>query len=502
MESRVKIILNNENVRFLIYLIIAFIIFSPSFSNLSFFWDDERFIFLNPDFLNSPSWTHFWNPKTVFYKSWSLGYTIFWFLVKTFPAAGFVTYKSLNIIFHALNGYLTYRFIKKLTIPYPYIISMLFLIHPLHVESVSWIFQLMTILSYTFFISSLINFYNFIDTGFKKHIIWTFIFFLASLLTKSIALLIPFVFLIILIIQKVKLKAYLFLVPFFISSLYLGLVNNKGTEILLNEKSSLSSLVLVNIQKIFTPITQSKIQSQGKIPNTENDYFNFIFKKRHDQNPIKFNRGEIFSQGIWYYTYSAILPINLQYIHKSESTNAIFVILSLFFLIILPVILSRNFKDRYFLHIPLFASALLLPYLGISFITFFYWSNVSDRYTYYFILVFIFLLGLFLKHVHIKYAKFFIIFYILILSAINLNYGMKFNNNVLLYEEILTYKAHPGLYSLLIEQYIQKLDYKNANRTLEDGLKKFPEDENLKIDAERVNNLKKFYNQFEPNKPQ
>lgn len=496
MELHLNKILKYEYVKFLLYLIIAFVVFSPSFINLNYFWDDERFLFLNPAFMNASSWTDFWIPGSYFYKSWPLGYSFFWLIVKWIPSAGFVFYKSLNIFIHTFNAYLTYRFVKKISVPYPYMLSLLFLVHPLHVESVSWIFQLMTILSYTFFITSLIFFSNFFNHGFKSYLIGALAFFLCSLLTKSYAILAPFLFVALFLIHKIKLKYYVLLIPFFICSLYLGLVNNRGTDILLNqnEKQSLANKLLHSVEKKF--MTATEAQAQLKKLENEDPYFDYIFKKRLDKNPIRFDRGEVFSQGIWYYTSSLLLPLNSQYIHKAEKTHISLVVIALGFLILLPVLFNKKFKDKYFLYIPSFSLVLMLPYLGISFITFFYWSNVSDRYTYFFIIILVLFLGLILKNIRVKNAQLIIFSYFIILCGLNFNYGLKFNDNIKLYSEILTYKPHPGIYSLLIEQYLLKLDYEKADSVLKEALNRFPQDEKIKIDVIRVNSLKEFYRQF------
>ena len=72
-----------ELLIFLGFITISFLVFFPSFLNQNFFWDDERFVFLNPSVLQAPNWYSFWIVKSDFHKSWPLGYSIFWILVKS-----------------------------------------------------------------------------------------------------------------------------------------------------------------------------------------------------------------------------------------------------------------------------------------------------------------------------------------------------------------------------------------------------------------------------------
>jgi hypothetical protein len=73
------------------------------------------------------------------------------------------------------------------------------------------------------------------------------------------------------------------------------------------------------------------------------------------------------------------------------------------------------------------------------------------------------------------------------------HYGFTFNNPLAIYQEVVKFKYHPVIYSLLIEQYIYKLDYINAKKTLDDALIKFPTDPLILNDKVRVNSLGQFY---------
>ena len=127
----------------------------------------------------------------------------------------------------------------------------------------------------------------------------------------------------------------------------------------------------------------------------------------------------------------------------------------------------------------------------MTFITFFYWSNVSDRYTYFLIPGFVFFIGLVIKEKKLYQTLLSAYLFMLIMLAVN--YSYKFNNPLRLYQEIITYKKHPAIYSLLFEQYLIIGDLKKGEATILEGASKFPNDELLRGDLLRLEGLKMIY---------
>ena len=151
-------------------------------------------------------------------------------------------------------------------------------------------------------------------------------------------------------------------------------------------------------------------------------------------------------------------------------------------------------KKDYRLFLPIIVSLVFLSqYLGFTTITFFYWSHVSDRYCYYFLLAFVFAIALLLEFNPLNNKiKWGLNFFILFLISLNLFHGHKFNNPEIMYKEIILYKKHPILYSLLFEHYLLKIDEKNARKYLFEGLENFPNDSQLMNDKFRYDALEKM----------
>ncbi len=487
-----------NTTQFLYFILISFLVFWPSFINLNYFWDDERFIFLSPTVLQAPNILSFWNFNSEFFKSWPLGFSFYWLLLKYSPFQSIIFYKSLNIFFHGINAFLVQRILKKFNFPFPFLLALVFLIHPLHVETVSWIFQLLTILSFTFFLLSFLFLINFINIKRYRFLILSFVFFLFSIWTKSISLLSPLFFLSLFYAHSSKKNYYFSFLPFIFASVVIGIVNVYGTSVTLNqkvEKISIARQVFLDyfdksIGTIYTPPAHTLKTNGDKI------YYDFLFNKRLKRDTSTFDRKKIFTQAPWHYLSKTLLPINLQFIYPSHPYSIWLNGIAIWSIFILPIFLAIYFKDKLWYLIPVLSLAFLAPYLGITNITFYYWSSVSDRYTYYFILVLIICLGLYLKNRKSKNVYHFLLIYLLVLFGLNIDYGLKFNQPILLYKEIVEYKPHPVIYSLLFEQYLFKLDAKNAEQTLKAGLSRFPDDPQLGEDLIRLSTLKNFTEQL------
>ncbi|MBC7712358.1 MAG: hypothetical protein H7177_03410 [Rhizobacter sp.] len=488
-------IFNNQFIVFLLLLLIAALCFYPSFSNLNFFWDDERFIFFNPRFMDATSWIDFWNIKSLYYKSWPLGYSFFWLLVKFLNVNNTIVFKSINIIIHSINAFLLFKIFSKLKFHFPFILSLIFLLHPLNVESVSWIFQVLTILSLTFFLLSIVFLVRFLKDQKKINILWSFLFFAASVTTKSIAILAPFLFLIYFIMNKEKWKNYTLLIPFFFLSALLGLINQKGTEDLLRVKNSPISNY---IQKMRADDETNNLNMKEKEKSNtiemqaREDLFNFTFLRKK-ADPIIFDRATVFAQALPHYVSMLILPLHQQFIYESKNSSLAAAIILALLIVAIFIILYKKYNDITFVHLLIYFIIFIIPFLGITLISFYYWSNVSDRYTYFLIPGIAFFIGLLYTKMPRVWFKKAIFCYALILGILTINYGIKFNSPLALYQEIILYKKHPVIYSSLFEQYLIRGDLKNSSKILHEGIKEFPNDELLKGDVMRLEGLKSIY---------
>lgn len=227
----------------LIILILTILVYSPvlkaGFVNL----DDNGYIYENSDIISGGyySLVHFF---TKFYVGHYLPVTMISFKIDHFlfglNAQG---YHIVNLILHLLNTILVYILMLKLFREKQIIliITALFALHPMHVESVAWISERKDVL-YTFFLLLSLIYYERYISGNRslKCLYISIIIFFIALLSKSAAVILPFLLILIDLITKRKFnKRVLFeKIPFFAISIFFAIltiysqdVGGKGSEV-------------------------------------------------------------------------------------------------------------------------------------------------------------------------------------------------------------------------------------------------------------------------------
>src|SRR5687767_8946353 len=93
------------------------------------------------------------------------------------------------ILFHLLNGFLVFRLGQRLFAnrQLSQLATLIFLLHPLQIESVGWIAELKTVLAGTFCLAGLLTYINYIDRKSSRAYFFTLLFFVAGCLSKPSA---------------------------------------------------------------------------------------------------------------------------------------------------------------------------------------------------------------------------------------------------------------------------------------------------------------------------
>lgn len=221
----------NKNYYWVLGVILALtlIAYIPSFNAEFVNWDDGDYAMYNPlvrsfsnfeKFFTTPVQGNF-HPLTMI--SLAANYAI--------SGSNASSYHIVNVILHLLNTYLVFRFIMLLSNGNEIaalLSSMLFGLHPMHVESVAWVSERKDVLYSFFFLLGLIYYIKYLNASSYKWFAVAIVFFLLSLLSKPAAIVFPAVLLIIDFYFKRKLDMKLILekVPFAVFSavfLYLAI---------------------------------------------------------------------------------------------------------------------------------------------------------------------------------------------------------------------------------------------------------------------------------------
>lgn len=199
--------INRKYLAFILFFLSILFFFRTV--NYKSVWDDERAHFTPGNLVAMDhNIAAFWDVQSgmfipVTYSTWAL-------VKKTASTNGFKPgpFHLLNIVTHGLNAVLLFYFLLLLfkNNVNAFFGSLIFLIHPLQVESVAWISEFRGLYAAFFCFISLLFFFNYLekkqpekfrDIIFSKGYIFSFLFFVLALLAKATAIVLPLIILII-----------------------------------------------------------------------------------------------------------------------------------------------------------------------------------------------------------------------------------------------------------------------------------------------------------------
>ena len=167
-----------------------------------FIWDDDKYVTTNP-LLSAPDglyriWFSTESPSQYF----PLTYTLFrveYQLWGLNPSG----YHAVNIAIHAFNALLLWMILRRLWIPWAWLASAIFVLHPVHVESAAWITERKNTLMLLFSLLSILCWGKFAfdnQTGRKAILLYagSLLFFALALFSKATACTLPVALLLIL----------------------------------------------------------------------------------------------------------------------------------------------------------------------------------------------------------------------------------------------------------------------------------------------------------------
>lgn len=262
-------------------------------------------------------------------------------------------YHAVNLILHILNAFLVFAFIWMLTKQnfVAFITALLFAIHPMHVESVSWISDRKDLLCSLFFIGAMCAYLMYLKKGGNKFYLITLLMFLLALFSKAMAVTLPIVLFAIdyFMDRKISKKTIIEKIPFLVLSLifgYLSIQSQKASDALgdmdaisVTDKLLFSSYSI--IMYIFKLVSFFDLSAFYNYPLSENGKYPMIF-----------------------YTAPFLLAAFIYLIYKMNCNKKVIYFGIAFFLItvalVLQIIPAGNviMADRYS----------YLPYIGLFFI--------------------------------------------------------------------------------------------------------------------------------------
>ena len=186
--------IRNTTLHLLIIIVATVIAYSKVFDAGFMSWDDMDYVFNIPD-IHGFSWGHFQNWWTEYYignyqplpiLTYALDYTLggqepFWWHMQ-------------SIIWHLASTMVLYSCIKRMhgNAYVALFVALLFALHPVQTESVSWVAARNKVMNAFFFFSAIYVYLGYLEDGDKRKLIWVTLLGVVAYLCKSTAIMLPF----------------------------------------------------------------------------------------------------------------------------------------------------------------------------------------------------------------------------------------------------------------------------------------------------------------------
>ena len=227
-EARLTPVLQQKS-KLAVFIILAFtfVAYIPALKAGFVNWDDPDYVSNNPMLKDISNLEMiFTRPIQGNYHPLTVISLIFNYLISGFDAW---SYHLLNLLLHLANCFLVFRLtmiLSRNNLIIAITTSLLFGIHPMHVESVAWVSERKDVLYSLFFLLGLISYTRYVDSGSKKQYWLTGLWLTLSLLSKPAAVIFPLVLFCIDILREKRFnyKSLLEKIPFFILAFIMGLL--------------------------------------------------------------------------------------------------------------------------------------------------------------------------------------------------------------------------------------------------------------------------------------
>lgn len=198
-----------------------------------FIWDDDAYVTGNLTLRNLHGLHRIWFEVGAVPQYYPMVHTTFW-LEYHLWGLNPLGYHLINILLHAVAAVLLWQVLRRLSIPGSWLAAVIFALHPIEVESVSWVTECKNVLSAFFYFAAALAYLRFIELGTpggsnQRRWPWylgALLLFLAALLSKTVACSLPAALLLVCWWKRGRIQGsdVLPLLPFFVLGMGLGLL--------------------------------------------------------------------------------------------------------------------------------------------------------------------------------------------------------------------------------------------------------------------------------------
>jgi tetratricopeptide (TPR) repeat protein len=188
-----------------------------------FIWDDDSYVINQMTLRTFDGLRRIWIPGNT-PQYYPLVFTTFWLEYQFFELAP-LPYHLTNLILHCSSAFLLARLLRRLDVPGAWLVALVFALHPVHVESVTWVTERKNVLSGVCYLLSLAVFLDYSDRGRPRDYVLSLALFVAALLSKTVTCTLPVVMGMVIIYRngRVGVRDVAALLPFFVIGAGMGL---------------------------------------------------------------------------------------------------------------------------------------------------------------------------------------------------------------------------------------------------------------------------------------
>ena len=121
---------------------------------------------------------------------WPIVYTSFWLEHKLWGLTP-LGYHVVNLVLHWANCLLVWRLLSRLAVAGAWAVAAVFVVHPLHVDSVAWIIERKDLLSTFFYLTAALTWIRFVEAATWRHYGLALMLYTVGLLSKSVVVSLP-----------------------------------------------------------------------------------------------------------------------------------------------------------------------------------------------------------------------------------------------------------------------------------------------------------------------
>jgi tetratricopeptide (TPR) repeat protein len=168
---------------------LALLVYWPALSG-GFLWDDTDWIRDNETLRTAHGLWRIWFEPGAVIQYYPLTYTSWWLDYQLWDLSPTVMHVE-NVLLHATNALLFGLLLRRLSLPGAVFAAVLFLVHPVHSESVAWLVERKNTLSALFYLGACHLWLSHLKAPTRGTLVRTGLLYLAALLAKTATLMLP-----------------------------------------------------------------------------------------------------------------------------------------------------------------------------------------------------------------------------------------------------------------------------------------------------------------------